>query len=190
LSVITSGIAAGQNNNNMENRVPHNGPAFAIFAEYARERNILMKNGLNRRVFNVTEAIHGADIRLEADGSVLVLPGVYRITGFSMVTMQAKMAPPVMLNNTNYPGYCLLYPREHEADNPLGNNIAIGSPATAFDTCPSLFDFVFACERPTYICVGHQSGEHLNDEVYLSVYDVDGIPSEYHVFARIAINRM
>jgi hypothetical protein len=38
--------------------------------------------------------------------------------------------------------------------------------------------------------VGHQSGENLHDEVYLSVYEVAGIKSEFHLFARIVITKM
>jgi len=174
----------------MENKIVHAGSSFAIFAEYAREKNVLMKNGLNRRVFNVVEANYGLDIVLESDGSVLLGPGVYRISGFSMVTMQATMGIPVPQNNTNYPGYCLAYRIEDEATNPLGKNIGIGSPATALDTVPSTFDFVFVCYHPTSICIGHQSGENLHDEVYLSVYEVDGVPSEYHVFARISVTKL
>ncbi len=174
----------------MENRVIHEGKPFAFFAEYARKENVKMQNGLNRRVFNVVESIHGLDIRLEEDGSIHLRPGTYRINGFSVVTMQATMEPPVMLNNTNYPGYCLLYPREYEKNDPLGNNIAVGCPATAFDTCPSTFDFVYTCHHPVHICLGHQSGNPLNDEVYLSVYKVGEVPSDYHVFARIAIARL
>jgi hypothetical protein len=30
----------------------------------------------------------------------------------------------------------------------------------------------------------------LNGEVYLSVYDVTGIPSDYHVFARVSITEL
>ncbi len=55
---------------------------------------------------------------------------------------------------------------------------------------PSLFDLVFTCTKVTRICVGHQSGDALNNEVYLSVYDVGGITSPFHVFARIAVFKM
>ena len=163
---------------------------MAIFAEFARKKNVKMKNGLNRRVFNVAEACYGNDIRLEKDGSIILLPGSYHISGFSIVSMQTTFAPPVPKHDNNYPGYCLLYRKQNEKDDPLGNNIGIGSPSTALDTCPSLFDLIFTCHEKTAICVGHQSGEELNGEVYLSVYEVKGIPSEYHVFARIGISRL
>ena len=165
------------------------GKPFAIYAEFATS-NLKMKNGLNRRIFNTVEAQHGFDIHLEKDGSIRLLGGAYRITGFSVVTMQATMAPPVPLHNNNYPGYCLLYKRDDENNDPLTNNIGIGSPATALDTTPSHFDLVINCDKVTHICVGQQNGEELNDEVYLAVYDVDGAKSKYHVFARIAITRL
>jgi len=173
----------------MAKDITHNGNAHAIYAEFAKA-NIKMKNGLNRRVFNTVEVQHGDHIHLEIDGSIKLLPGAYRITGFSLVTMQATMVPPVPQNNTNYPGYCLLYKREDETNDPLTNNIGIGSPATALDTTPSLFDTVLLCDKITHICVGHQSGEDLHDEVYIAVENVDGIKSLYHVFARIAITML
>ncbi|MEW6282705.1 MAG: hypothetical protein AB1758_29110 [Candidatus Eremiobacterota bacterium] len=167
--------------------------SFAIYAEYARDSNKLMKNGLNRRVFNVVEAQEGSDIALRPDGAITLQPGRYRLTGFSLVTMQATFAPPSLRNNTNYPGYCLVYPTSVESTGmkkTLANCIGIGSPQTAYGGTPSTFDAIFTAGAQTDIAVGHQSGEKLNDEVYLSVYEVDGTPSEYHVFARIAITRI
>jgi hypothetical protein len=164
--------------------------AYAIFAEFAKDKNLLMKAGLNRRVFNTVEAQRGADIVLEKDGSITLQPGTYRITGFSIVTMRDTFAPVVPKNGLNYPGYCVVYPKEFETNGPLQHQIGIGSPGTALDGSPSLFDLIFTCEKATQICVGHQSGEELNGEVYLSVYDVAGMTSPYHVFARIAVTRM
>jgi hypothetical protein len=165
--------------------------SYAVYAEYARDSNKLMKNGLNRRIFNVTEAQSGTDIKLEKDGSITLQPGTYHIQGFSMVTMQATFAPVTLKNNNNYPGYCLLYPKQYESDTTiLKNQIGIGSPGTAYDTAPSLVDVIYTCEKEMNICLGHQSGEDLHNEVYISVYSVDGIPSMYHVFARLAINKM
>jgi len=165
--------------------------SYAIYGEYARDSNLLMKPNLNRRVFNVTESQSGTDIKLNKDGSITLQPGTYRLQGFSMVTMQATFAPPAMKTNNNYPGYCLIYPKQYESDTTiLKHQICIGSPGTAYDTAPSLLDAVYTCEKETTICVGHQSGSDLHNEVYLSVYTVDGIPSEYHVFARLAITKM
>jgi hypothetical protein len=172
----------------MEQNIIHSGNSFAIYAEFAKS-NLLMKNGLNRRVFNTVEAQYGHDIHLEDDGSIMLHPGSYHITGFSIVTMQDTYAPAVPKHNNNYPGYCLLYKADYETNNPLGHNICIGSPGAALDTTPSLFDLVFTCDQPTLICVGHQAGEELNNEVFLTVNEVQGTKSDFHVFARITISR-
>lgn len=166
------------------------GKSYAIYAEFAKEVNVPMKKGLNRRVFNKVEAQRGEDISLQADGSITLMPGTYRITGFSLVTLQEKLAAPVSVGGFNYPGYCLVYEKDFEENDPLGHNVGIGSPSTALDMTPSLFDLVFHVDRVAQICVGHQSGDEFQDKVYLSVYSVDGVSSPYHVFARIAITRL
>jgi len=163
-------------------------PSFAIYAEFAGNTNVLMKNGLNRRSFNTVEAQSGSDIALERDGSIRLQPGTYRINGFSTVTMQAELTAPVSQNN--YPGYCVVYDKAFETNDPLHHQIGIGSPSTAREMTPSLFDLVFTCTKVTHICVGHQCGDALNNEVYLSVYDVGGVTSPFHVFARIAVFKM
>ena len=164
---------------------------YAIYGEYARDANKLMQPNLNRRVFNQVETQAGSDIALNRDGSISLQPGTYRITGFSIVSMQTTFAPPKMKNNNNYPGYCLVYPKAYEADSSiLKHVIAIGSPQTAFDAAPSVFDVIYTAATKTDIAVGHQSGADLHDEVYLSVYEVNGIKSDYHLFARIAITKL
>jgi hypothetical protein len=170
----------------------HGPKRYAIYGEYARGSNVVMKDGLNRRVFNKVEAESGPGISLNDDGSITVTPGTYRITGYSMVTMQATFAPPVLKNDNNYPGYCLLYLKTNEGDgaNLPKQALSIGSPSTAADMAPSLFDAIHTFPERTDICLGHQAGDDLQGEVYLSVYEVNGIPSEYHVVARIAITEM
>jgi hypothetical protein len=151
-----------------------------------------MQPGLNRRVFNVVEAQAGDDIELNDDGSITLQPGTYRLTGFSLTTMQVTFAPPVPQHDTNYPGYALIYRVADESAGRalLKDAIAIGSPQTALSTTPSLFDAVYSTREKTDIAVGHQSGENLNDEIYLSVYEVSGTPSDFHVFARLAITML
>ena len=165
--------------------------AYAIYAEYARNANKLMRPGLNRRVFNSVEAQAGAAIGLHDDGSITLQPGTYRITGFSITTMQVTFAPPQPQHDTNYPGYALVYRVADESQGAalVQAAIAVGSPQTALDTTPSLFDTIYTTREQTAIAVGHQSGQDLHDEVYLSVYEVAGTPSDYHVFARIAITQ-
>ena len=166
--------------------------SYAIYTEYARDANKLMKNGLNRRVFNKTEAQAGTDITLNSDGSITLEPGTYRISGVSTVTMQTTFAPPTLKNNNNYPGYAMIYPvsAENAGMATLKEAIAIGTPATASDLAPSVFDTVFTTKTKANIAVGHQAGNDLHDEVYLSVYDVQGEKSDYHAVARVAITRM
>lgn len=165
--------------------------SYAVYAEYAKDSNKLMKNGLNRRVFNKVEAQAGSDITLNSDGSIALAPGTYRISGVSTVTMQTTFAPPTIKNN-NYPGYAMVYPvsAENSGMDVLKQAIAIGTPNTASDLAPSVFDAFFTTATKADIAVGHQSGNDLHDEVYLSVYDVEGAKSDYHAVARIAITRM
>lgn len=164
--------------------------SYAIYGEYARNANKPMQNGINRRVFNVVEAQCGTDIRLHDDGSITLAPGTYRLTGFSAVTMQITMAPPQV--KSNYPGYCMVYPKDKENSGRdlLAASIAFGSGATSSELSPSLFDIIHTFDAPADICVGHQSGDDLQEPIWLSVYIVDGVPSEYHVMARIAITRL
>jgi hypothetical protein len=167
----------------------HNsGPgAYAVYAEFARDSNVHMKNGLNRRLYNITEAQQGNDISLADDGSIRLKAGTYHITGFSAVTMQTTMKPVVSKYGENYPGYALLYYKDFEADSTvLQHQFCIGSPGTALDMNPSLFDVVMNFPADTSICVGNQ----LNNEVYRSVYMVDSTASPYHLFSRISISKL
>jgi hypothetical protein len=170
---------------------PEPTPSYAIYAEFARDANKLMKSGLNRRVFNVVEAQSGSGISLNPDGSFTLEPGTYHMTGMSIVTMQTTFAPATPRYNTNYPGYCALYPAALEKDSSLMKHlIGIGTPQTALDTTPSFFDVIYTAAQRVNLAVGHQSGADLHNEVYLSVYNVAGTTSDLHVFARIAIARL
>lgn len=172
--------------------IDHPPLSYAVYAEYARDANKLMKNGLNRRVFNKVESQAGADIALNADGSITLHPGTYHITGTSTVTMQTTYAPPVPQNNNTYPGYSMVYPvaAENAGRGTLEQAIAIGTPNTALDLAPSVFDTVYRAPSRIDIAVGHQSGDELHNEVYLSVYEVQGEKSDYHAVARISIVRL
>lgn len=167
--------------------------SYAVYAEFAHDSNVVMKNGLNRRVFNTTEAQEGKDITLEKDGSITLQKGTYRITGFSLVTMQDVMAAPVYpADSQNYPGYCILYPKKYESNmgEVLKNNICIGSLGIALNSTASLVDVYYKCDETTSICLGHQVGDDLKDTIFLSVYEIDGTKSDYHVFARLAIEKI
>ena len=166
--------------------------SYAIYAEFAQKANKLMKNGLNRRVFNTIEAQSGTDIALHPDGSITLEPGTYRISGVSTVTMQATLAPPVIDFNNVYVGYAMVYPTSAEnlGMDTLKRAIAISTPSTAAYFAPAVFDAVYTTKETETIAVGHQAGNELNKEVYLSIYDVGGTTSEYHAVARVAITRI
>jgi len=166
--------------------------SYAVYAEYARDTNKLMKNGLNRRVFNKVESQSGFGITLNPDGSISLAPGTYHMTGVSTVTMQTAYAPPVSQYNNTYPGYGMVYPvsAEDTGHEVLKRAIAIGTPATAMYMAPSVFDTIYVAPATIDIAVGHQSGDDLHDEVYLSVYEVQGETSDYHAVARITIVRL
>jgi hypothetical protein len=53
-----------------------------------------------------------------------------------------------------------------------------------------MFDLFYTTAKKTDIAVGHQSGADLHNEVYLSIYEMNGTPSDYHVFARITITKL
>jgi hypothetical protein len=106
------------------------------------------------------------------------------MTGYSITTMQATFAPPAPANDTNYPGYALVY-KVADEDAPgvtlLEDAIGIGSPQNALDGTQSTFDLFFTARRTTKIAVGHQSGDAIEaaKEVYLDVYSVAGVPSDF-----------
>jgi hypothetical protein len=165
--------------------------SYAIYGEYAAGANKPMQNGLNRRVFNKIEAQSGPDIYLNPDGSITLQPGTYRLTGYSAVTMQTSMAPPQVPNN--YPGYCMVYPKdiENSGHEVVEKAIAIGSGATSEELTPSTFDAFYTCDKKTNICVGHQSGDDIAGKIWLSIYLPEGsTPSPFHLMARIAITKI
>jgi hypothetical protein len=165
----------------------------AIFGEYASRFNKKMVNGLNRRVFNREEVTDkNGNIILGTDGAITLNPGMYRIMGFSNVTMQDELWPSPLRHATTYPGYCLVYRKEDEPksqDDLLPLALGIGSPTAAAYFAPSTFDLVAVIASKTEICAGHQVGAS-NDEVYLSIYEIDGTKSDYHAVARIGITRL
>jgi hypothetical protein len=182
---------------NETNEQHHKAAAFAIYAEYAHDSNKLMQPNLNRRVFDSVEAQSGTDIQLIKQGKdagcVTLEKGTYRITGFSMVTMQDSLSPPHLDHNNTYPGYAVVYPLLYEdsAMTPLLRHaVGIGCLSIPYYSTSSLFDCVYTVKEKTTIAVGHQSGPDLHDEVYLSVYEVAGLATDYHVVARIAINKI
>lgn len=189
-------VAHGTEHSAGSSRDKSKGPSpalsYAVYAEYAAGTNKLMQPGLNRRVFNKIEAQSGDDIALSGDGIITLQPGTYRITGVSTITMQTGYAPPEFPSNNNFPGYAVVIPvsAEQLGMAMLDSAIAIGTPATAGYLAPSVFDAIYTTSNEVDIEVIHQAGQDLNGLVYLSIYDVLGMTSPYHVVARVTITRM
>ncbi len=72
-----------------------------------------MHPDLHRRVFDTLEAQFGTDIHLIKKGKdvgcITLEKGTYRLTGFSMVTMQESLLPAHLDYNDTYPGYAMVY---------------------------------------------------------------------------------
>jgi hypothetical protein len=123
---------------------------------------------------------------------IRLIPGTYRISGFSILTMDIPGQRPNLNPYNKYGGYCCVYdaahPPESEAD--MDKCIAVGSINQAFDTSPSLFDAVYTCTAipHTDICVGHQCSyvptQDQENKVYIRVATRDSL---VHDFARISI---
>jgi hypothetical protein len=196
LPVITILLLAGCGGSNEHDHKSKPAP-YAIYAEYAHDSNKLMQPDLNRRVFDTVEAQFGNDIQLIKEGKdagcITLEKGTYRINGFSMVTMQDSLSLPHIDYNNTYPGYALVYPLAYEDStmNPLLKHaIGIGCLSIPYSSTSSLFECIYTCKEKTTIAVGHQSGHDLHNEVYLSVYEVAGQATDYHVVARIAITKI
>ena len=86
----------------------------------------------------------------------------------------------------------MVYPKDVEKSGHevIAQSIAIGSGATSSELEASLFDAIHTFDRKTDICVGHQSGDDLQGQVWLSIYTVGGVPSDYHLMARIAVTKL
>ena len=175
--------------------------ACAIYADRPTEYGVAteMGEGAVNRIFNTVQIEWGTAIsRVRTSDpktdctEIQLLPGTYRISGFSILTMDVPTEPPMLAPSNKYAGYCLVY---NPADPPkgvsdLGKAIDIGSVTTAFDTAPSLFDCVFSCTEPTRISVAHQCTYQLStkDQVYDKVYiRIATKDSLVHTFAKISI---
>ena len=178
----------------------------AIYADRPTQLGVAteMGSGVVPRTFNVVQAEAGCAISRvrtsdpATDCTVIrLLAGTYRITGFSLLTMDNPNGPdgttnPPVLNVTNkFPGYALVY----DADNPprgvadLGTAMDIGSVQQAYDSTPSLVDTIVALTRTTNISLGHQctytpGGK---EPVYIRIATRDSV---FHTFAKIAIHKI
>src|SRR5262245_48169086 len=96
------------------------GPDYAVFTEMSPESKLL-KAGWNTRVFTDTDARNGNAIQCDfATGIVTVAPGVYHISGMSVVTYNTGGEPPEMatVRAPASAGYCRLRIPSATNDNP------------------------------------------------------------------------
>ncbi len=170
------------------------GPDYAVFTELSPESKLL-KAGWNTRVFTNTDARNGNAIRCDfATGIVTVAPGVYHISGMSVVTYNTGGEPPEMatVRAPASAGYCRLrllgstYVDPENIKNEDPSVKCIGSGATA-NMGSSLFETYLTTTAPeTKMLLEHQAGGN-PEQIYLRVYVQN---SKWHVMARIGIRRL
>jgi hypothetical protein len=170
------------------------GPDYAVFTEMSPESKLL-KAGWNTRVFTDTDARNGNAIQCDfATGIVTVAPGVYHISGLSIVTYNTGGEPPEMatVRAPASAGYCRLRLVTSTPDNPEDfknehpSVKCIGSGATA-NMGASLFETYLTTTAPqTKMLLEHQAGSN-PEQIYLRVYTQN---SKWHVQARISIRKL
>lgn len=170
------------------------GPDYAVFTEFSPESKLL-KRGWNTRVFTNTDARNGNAIQCDfATGIVTVAPGLYHISGLSLVTYNTGGEPPEMatVRAPASAGYCrlrLLGATDADPENIKNEDPSIkciGSGATA-NMGPSLFETYLTATAPqTKMLLEHQAGSN-PEQIYLRVFVQN---SKWHVMARIAIRKI
>ena len=169
---------------------------YAVFTELSPESK-LMKAGWNARVFTNTDARKGNAIQCDfATGVVTVAPGVYHISGMSLVAYNSGGEPPEMttIRSPASAGYCRLRtlgsnavvdPGMRDVANDDPSVVCLGSPSTA-NLTPSLLETYFETDKPAQLILEHQSGSS-PDHIYLRVFIQN---SKWHAVARIAIRKI
>jgi hypothetical protein len=169
---------------------------YAVFTELSPESK-LMKAGWNARVFTNTDARKGNAIQCDfATGVVTVAPGVYHVSGMSLVAYNSGGEPAEMttIRSPASAGYCRLRtlgsasvvdPGMRDVANDDPSVVCLGSPSTA-NLTPSLLETYFETDRPAQLILEHQSGSS-PDHIYLRVFIQN---SKWHAVARIAIRKI
>jgi hypothetical protein len=169
---------------------------YAVFTELSPESK-LMKAGWNTRVFTNTDSRKGNAIQCDfATGVVTVAPGVYHISGMSLVAYNSGGEPPEMttIRAPASAGYCRLRtlgsnpvvdPGMRDVGNDDPSIVCLGSPSTA-NLTPSLLETYFETDRPARMILEHQSGSN-PEQIYLRVFIQN---SKWHAVARIAIRKI
>lgn len=158
----------------------------AVYAEYSPTSKAIAANW-NTRVFDTREFQEGSRISLEDGTGVITLqPGLYHVTASSLVTYFVTSSPNTTPVNVNPPGgYARLRNADDPVETPNDKALAIGTVSNA-DTIPSLIDTYLRITKTTRMVLEHQIGTEITG-VYLHVYTAN---SSWHVFARIAIDRV
>jgi glycosyl transferase family 2 len=159
----------------------------AVYAEHS-DTTKPMAPDWNTRIFNRIEVQVGQSIRLEkGTGHVILGPGLYHITGCSIVMYNDPDHPVdgrMSIEIRPFGGYCRLR-RAADVDCPNEKAIAIGT-MTNSNLLPSLIDTYFNVEQETRIVLEHQIGKEIAN-MFLQLYVVE---STWHVFARLSIERV
>lgn len=169
-------------------------PEYAVFTELSPVSK-LMAPGWNRRVFTDTDMRKSNAIQCDFEtGIVTLAPGVYHITGLSMVAYNTGSELPEMttIRAPASAGYCRLRAFDPNVavdstnlraiDNGDPAVICVGSPSTP-NLVPSLFEAFYETDKTTRILLEHQSGTK-PEQIYLRVFTEN---SKWHAFARISI---
>ena len=169
---------------------------YAVFTELSPESKLL-KGGWNTRVFTNTDSRKGNAIQCDfATGIVTVAPGVYHISGMSIVAYDSGGEPPEMttIRAPASAGYCRLRtlganPIVDPGMRDIGNDdpsvICVGSPSSA-NLTPSLFEAYFETDGPARMILEHQAGSN-PEQIYLRVFTEN---SKWHAMARIGIRKI
>jgi hypothetical protein len=177
-------------------QAPAAGLAYAVFTELSPESKLL-KGGWNTRVFTNTDARKGDAIECDfATGIVTVTPGVYRISGMSIVAYNSGGEPSEMttIRAPASAGYCrlrtlgsnpILDPGMRDVSNDDPSVICVGSPSSA-NLTPSLFEAYFETDRPARMILEHQAGSN-PEQIYLRLFIQN---SKWHAVARIGIRKI
>jgi hypothetical protein len=166
---------------------------YAVFTEFSPESKLL-KGGWNTRVFTSTDSLKGDAIQCDfATGIVTIAPGVYHMTGMSIVAHNSGGEPPEMttIRAPAAAGYCrlrklgsdaIIDPGMLDISNDDPSVICVGSPSSA-NLSPSLFEAYFETDRPARMVLEHQAGSN-PQQVHLRVFIQS---SKWHAAARIGI---
>jgi hypothetical protein len=156
-----------------------------------------LKGGWNTRVFTSTDSRKGNAIQCDfANGIVTVAPGVYHISGMSIVAYDSGSEPPEMatIRAPASAGYCrlrtlgsnpIIDPGMRDIGNDDPSVLCVGSPSSA-NLTPSLFEAYFETDRPARMILEHQAGSN-PEQIYLRVFTQN---SKWHAMARIGIRKI